>query len=122
MAEAAWSALRRILQMGAMAMGSMAAIVTAWLSLGLPTLATREYVDERVDTLRVADAKTLQVVRSVQLEILLNHRDSVEGDIFGQEQALKRNAGDADAARRLRMLQDQLMELNQQISDLRQGR
>ena len=103
-------------------MGSMAAITAAWLSLGLPLLATRAYVDEQIQVLKAADTKTLNALHSVQLDVLLSRRDSVAGDIFSQEQTLKKNPDDADAARRLRMLSDQLMDLNQQIMELRANR
>jgi hypothetical protein len=119
MAEFGWDFIRRSLQMAAMAMGSMTAIVTAWLALGLPMLATREWVSEQIAVLRIADSKTLEVVRSVELEVLISSRDSVEADIFLQEQELKKNSNDPDAARRLRMLRDTLMDLNQKIIDLR---
>jgi hypothetical protein len=105
--------------MAAMAMGSMTAIVTAWLALGLPMLATRDWVSEQIAVLRIADSKTLEVVRSVELDVLISRRDTVEGDIFAQEQELKKDYSNADVARRLRMLRDTLMDLNQKIIDLR---
>lgn len=121
MAEIGWDFVRRSLQMAAMAMGSMAAIVTAWLALGLPTLATREYVNDQITVLKMADAETVKTVHSIQIDILSSRKQNVEGDIFAQEQALKTKPGDADVARRLRMLRDQLEELTQEITTLRQG-
>jgi ribosomal protein S15P/S13E len=106
--------------MAAMGMGSMAAIVAAWLALGLPTPASKEWVREQLDVFKAADIKTIEALHAVQLDVLLNRRDSVAQDIFAQEQALKKAPDDADSARRLRMLKDQLEVLTQQITQLRQ--
>jgi hypothetical protein len=66
-----------------------------------------------------ADVKTPEQLHAIQVEILLSRRDRIEEAIFNQAQSLKRISGDADIARRLRMLQDQLMELNEEITALR---
>lgn len=106
--------------MAAMGMGSMAAIVTAWLALGLPTPASKEWVRDQLEVFKAADIRTIETLHAVQLDVLLNRRDSVAQDIFAQEQALKKAPDDADSARRLRMLKDQLEVLTQQITRLRQ--
>jgi hypothetical protein len=66
-----------------------------------------------------ADVKTLEQLRAIEIDILLARRDRVEEAIFAQEQALKRISGDSDIARRLWMLQDQLADLNEEITALR---
>jgi hypothetical protein len=67
-----------------------------------------------------ADVKTPEQLHAIQLEILLARRDRIEEAIFNQEQTLKR-VSDADIARRLQMVQDQLVELNTEITALRSG-
>jgi len=69
--------------------------------------------------LHVADERTLGMIHSIQLDILISRRDRVEEDVFTQEQAIKKNPGDFDAQRRLRMLEDQIMDLNEHITRLR---
>jgi hypothetical protein len=68
-----------------------------------------------------ADLKAIEQLHAIQLDILASRRDRIEEAIFSQEQALKRISGDADIARRLQMLRDQLMNLNAEITALRSG-
>ncbi len=93
MAEVGWDLARRSLQMAAMAMGSMAAIVTAWLAMGLPTLATREWVNDQIAILKAADNRMLDTVRSIQLDVLVSRRDLHPGTAGHPRIALCPGAG-----------------------------
>lgn len=102
--------------------GGVVAVISAWIALGLPVVATRGYVDQQFEVQKAADAKTIQEIHTIELELLVSRRDRVEEDVFNQQQTIKKSPDDFDAQKRLRSLQDQLEELNGKIADMRRGK
>jgi septal ring factor EnvC (AmiA/AmiB activator) len=101
---------------------AITAVPPAWSALGLPEIASKSFVDGRIEPVKVAESDTQSILRELQIEVAEGKKERTEDSISRwqlQHDRAEDTEGRSIIERQLQELQDTKTRLDDQIKTLR---